>query len=252
MAIANPKPGGAIVLHAFDVDGPLYSRDIDIDFAAYLAKKGKFGKEISRQMVRKAELYSLGRMPYQQFAQEAISLFARGIRSQDAGDIIKEAELFVKSNKRLFHEGGIALVRRLGKQANVRIALVSTSPLVVISAIGKALGLRVDYVYGSAYRSREGKYTGEPITGEIVGYKKNALNALAVKFGVPNSSVLFYGNAVTDFASAKAAGVRFRPMKPSKELAAQWKLHLAAKHVKSREASSKLRAKLSAGKSHLF
>lgn len=239
MPSVNPVPGSSIQVHVFDVDGPLYDGDIDVDFAQYLSKKGLFDPKAAARMVGNVEGYSRGRIGYKSLAEQAIGLFALGVMGRSEAEILREARIFTKKYAGRFYGEGIRFLKRLRASAGVRIGLLSTSPKIIISAIGSALAVRLDSLYGSEYGVRKGRFTGKPLTGDIVEYKRIALGKIAKGFGVPKTKMVFYGNSVTDLHSAGAAGVSFRPMRPSKELEKLWALAKSSDGRRAIKASSR-------------
>ncbi|HZX20371.1 MAG TPA: hypothetical protein VFF13_05135, partial [archaeon] len=93
---------------------------------------------------------------------------------------------------------------------------------VLISALGKVNGVKIDYLYGADYASKGNRYTGETITKDIIEFKRDAILKIAKMFGIPKSKMVFYGDSVTDYTSARMARVRFVPMNPSESLKEEW------------------------------
>lgn len=213
-----PAPNSKIHVHVFDVDGPIYSRDTDEDFALYLGKRGRFSAAGNQLFAQIVEDYKAKRIDYRTLAQKAVDAFALGIKDMPADRLYDDALTFTKANQKYFHPKAIAMLRQLKKNPNVRIALLSTSPNLAISMIGRALGLKIDHVYGAEYATANMRYTGKPRTGDLVNYKAQKLRTLARFFKVPIKQLTFYGNAVTDYQSSKKARVKFVMMNPAQAL----------------------------------
>ena len=232
--------GKDVRIFAFDVDGPIYSRDIDVDFALFLAKKGRFRKKAQEAFLQAMRDYEERNLSYPELCRQSIKAFAQGIERQNAAKIYWDAIEFVRENKGLFHNKGIQLLKQLSKRKNTKIVLISASPEIVISVISRVLGCRADYIRGAGYQTRKGKFTGIPLTGDLILFKQKALNFVEKWFRAKKENIVYYGNQPADLLSAQAAGVRFRPMNPSHQLQKLWK---RKQQKKAGRKSSPLRGK---------
>lgn len=211
----------AIKAAGFDIAGPLTAHHPIIGLTAFLHGKKLFNPAAYQEFERIIVEYKAERMPYNIAAAKAVAVFGEGIKGQSKARIDSAARAFVRGTKGDLLPHFVKLLKGLQtispatlEPANrngerIQVGLISTEPLAFVQSLGKELGIKPAYCFGTEFELSGGRYTGKLVSNGIEQRKEGGLTRFMKAAGVKPTETVFFGDRLIDRIAAQKTGAHF-------------------------------------------
>lgn len=183
-----------------------------------LYKEGYFSEKEYERSNEIVQEYKKGSREYTEAAQEAVRVFASGIKGRKRADAERIGEKYIQTHPKdifSFTEGLISVLRHKG----YRPVLLSGSPEEIIIPFGWLFRIGKGDVFATEFGAdNKGRYTGEILRSMVEpGAKKSAVEAYAAMHGIDLSRSAAFGDTENDMQMFELVGYPFA-VKPNEVL----------------------------------
>lgn len=142
----------------FDVDGTIFRKNLHFELIDELVWMKIFPKEVRNQLVRLYTDWLEHKGTYEAYRLALVDLYNKHIKDCRISDVKKASKIVIPFHENRTYIFAEDLMRYL-KRENYHIIAVSGSPLEIVEEYNQR-HLKFDYVFGSVYETKGGKYTG--------------------------------------------------------------------------------------------
>ena len=185
----------------FDWDGTLRRGYEIVDWTSFLDESGNFDHEVAARQRDLILNYLAGKIAYSQAVFDVGVIYAEGLAGQKVEDTLALAPQFAKNDKAIFDFTPVLFEMLL--KNNIKIALISNTPQVLLDEYKKHFGL--SEVYGLQVGEQAGSWMNQVIMNPgLAQVKKKIVAELVNKYNI----ILGMGDTHEDAPLLESARIR--------------------------------------------